>query len=74
MPSINPAALSGAVVRPALAAIAHLPILIIVVCAFPVWLMAVVRPKTHGDLALRLLRELRTWSKDVTGAVSGGRS
>lgn len=74
MPSINPAALSGVVVRPALAAIAHLPIVIIAVCASPVWVMAVARPKSHGDLALRLLRELRSWSRDVTGAVSGGRS
>jgi hypothetical protein len=33
--------------------------------------MAVLRPATHGDLALRLLRELRTWSREVIGAVSG---
>jgi hypothetical protein len=71
MPSVNLAILSGVAVRPLVVAIAHLPILIVAFCAVPVWMMAVVRPTTHGDLALRLLKELRTWSRDVIGAVHG---
>lgn len=71
MPSIELASLPGVVVRPLIVAIAHLPILIVVVCAMPIWAMAGARPATHGELALRLSRELRTWSRDVIGAVSG---
>lgn len=71
VPSVNLATLPGVAVRPLIVAIAHLPILIVAFCAIPVWMMAVARPATHGELALRLLKELRTWSRDVIGAVHG---
>jgi hypothetical protein len=73
VPSVDLTTLSSAVVRPLVVAITHLPILIVAVCAIPVWVMAVVRPATHGELAFRLIAELRKWSRDVIGAVNGGR-
>jgi hypothetical protein len=73
VPSVDLAALPAVVVRPLTVAIGHVPILLVALCALPVWTMAVLRPATHGELALRLLRELRTWSRDVIGAVNGAR-
>jgi hypothetical protein len=74
VPSVDLAALPGVVVRPLIVAIAHVPILIVAFCAVPVWTLAVLRPATHGELALRLLRELRTWSRDVVGGANGVRA
>ncbi|GAA1018905.1 hypothetical protein Aple_025430 [Acrocarpospora pleiomorpha] len=71
VPPVDLVSLPGVVVRPLVVAIAHLPILIVAFCAIPVWTMAVIRPATHGELAFRLLKELRTWSRDVIGAVHG---
>jgi hypothetical protein len=71
VPSFELTTLPGVVVRPLIVAIAHLPILIVVVCTVPIWAMAGARPATHGELALRLSRELRTWSRDVISAVGG---
>jgi len=73
MPSIDLVALPGAVFRPLIVAIAHIPILVVACSTTPVLMMAVVRPTTHGDLSLKLLRELRTWSRDVIGATGGMR-
>ena len=73
VPSFHLATLSGVVVRPLVVAIVFLPILIVAVCAIPVWVMAVARPATHGELAFRLITELRKWSRDIIGAVNGGR-
>ncbi|MEY9860108.1 hypothetical protein ABH935_005744 [Catenulispora sp. GAS73] len=56
-------------VRPLVVAITHLPILIVTLSATPLWVMAVVTPKTHGDLAMRFLQELRDWSHDLLGAI-----
>ncbi len=56
------------VMRPLVVAIAHLPILILSLSAIPV----VLRPATHGELALRMFRELRTWSREVIAAAYGG--
>ncbi|MBE1468187.1 hypothetical protein [Kibdelosporangium phytohabitans] len=72
MPSVGFPALSGIAVRSLVVAIAFLPIMIMALCAIPVWAMALWRPATHGDLALRLLRGLHTWSRDVITAVYGG--
>lgn len=74
VPSVGFSALPGFAVRPLVVAIAFLPILIMAVCAVPVWAMALWRPTTHGDLALRLLRGLHAWSRDVITAVYGGQS
>lgn len=71
VPCVGLAALPSAMVRPLVVAIAHLPILVIAVCAAPLWLMGFLRPATHSDLAFRLLKELRTWSCDVVRAASG---
>ena len=73
VPSASLAAVSSVVSRPMIVAIAHIPIIFVALCAIPVWTMAVVRPKTHGELALRLLRELRTWSREAISAAHGGR-
>jgi hypothetical protein len=73
MPSFGLVTLSGAVVRPLIVAIAHIPVLVIACSATLVWITAVVRPTTHGDLGLKLVRELRTWSCDVIGATAGMR-
>lgn len=73
MPSFGLVTLSGAVFRPLIVAIAHVPILVVACYTTPVWLMAVVRPSTHGEFSLKLLRELRTWSRDVIGASGGMR-
>lgn len=70
MPSVDLATLSRATTRPLLVAIAHLPILIVVLCMTPIWIIAVLRPSTRGALALRLVKELRLWSRDVMAAVS----
>ena len=74
VPSFGLPALPPGVARPLVVAIAFLPILIMALCAVPVWAMALWSPATHSDLALRLLRELRTWSREVINAVYGGRS
>lgn len=71
MPSFGLVTLSGAVFRPLIVAIAHIPILFVTCSATPVWMMAVVRPSTHGEFGLKVLRELRTWSRDVIGATGG---
>lgn len=71
MPSIDLATLPSALARPLIVAIAHLPILVIACCAMPLWLVFFVRPAAHGEAAFRLLRELRTWSRDVVQAVGG---
>jgi hypothetical protein len=71
MPSIDLAALPSALARPLIVAIAHLPILIIAFCATPLWLVLFLRPAVHGEAAFRLLRELRTWSRDVVQAAAG---
>jgi len=63
--------LPSALVRPIVVAIAHLPILIIAFLATPLWLAFSLRPAVHGEAAFRLLRELRTWSRDVVQAASG---
>ncbi len=72
MPSFHLPSLPAGFVRPLVVAIAFLPILIMALCAVPVWAVALWRPTTHGELAMRLLRELRTWSRDVIRAVYGG--
>lgn len=75
VPSVGFLALPGvALLRPLVVAIAFVPILIMALCAIPVWAMALRRPETHGDLALRLLRGLHSWSRDVITAVYGGRN
>lgn len=70
MPGIDLATLLGTLVRPFVVAIAHLPILFVVLFMFPMWVGAAVRPRTHGAPALRFLSELRGWSSDV---VAGSR-
>jgi hypothetical protein len=72
VPSVSLVTLPGAVARPVIVAIAYLPIVIVAVCAIPIWVMAVVRPATHGELAFRMLAELRKWSREVIGAVNRG--
>jgi ABC-type transport system involved in cytochrome c biogenesis permease subunit len=62
--------LSNALVRPVVVAIAHLPIVIIAFCAAPLWLLGFLRPASHGEAAFRLLRELRTWSREVVHAAA----
>ncbi|WP_413463029.1 hypothetical protein [Salinispora arenicola] len=74
VPSFDLATLPGVLVRPLIVAIAHLPIMVVALFAVPVWVMAVVRPASHGELALRLLKELRTWSRDVIGGTTGARA
>jgi hypothetical protein len=74
VPSVDLATLPSAVARPLVVAIAHLPILIIVLCAIPLWLIGFLRPATHSEPAFRLLTELRTWSRDVVDAGDGVRT
>lgn len=74
MPSIDLAALPTTVVRPLIVAIAHIPIMLLALCIAPILLFVAVRPESHGDLAVRLLCELRTWSRDAVGAASGRRT
>ncbi len=71
--SVDLMALPGAVIRPLIVAIAHVPILVVACCTIPVWIAAVGRPATHGELGLRSLQELRTWSRDVISATAGAR-
>ena len=74
VPSVDLAVLPSAAVRPLVVAIAHLPILVIAFCAAPLWLLGFLRPGTHGEMAFRLIRELRTWSRDVVHAANGVRA
>ena len=59
--------------RSLVVAIVHVPILVIVVCATPVWLIAVMRPATCGEFAFKLLRRLHNWSNDAVGVSKGTR-
>ena len=68
VPSFDLASVPTVMARPLVVAIAHVPILIVALCAVPIWTLAVLRPASHGDLALKILRELRTWSRDAIGA------
>jgi hypothetical protein len=68
MPSFGLLTLLSAVARPLIVAIAHVPILVVACFTIPVWMMAVARPSTHGELGLKLLCELRTWSHNVISA------
>jgi hypothetical protein len=72
VPSFSLQPLASGFVRPLVVAIAFLPILIMSLCAIPVWAVAVCRPATHGELAMCLLRGLHNWSRDVIRAVYGG--
>ncbi|GAA0447907.1 hypothetical protein Ade02nite_60460 [Paractinoplanes deccanensis] len=63
--------MSGALTRPLVVAVAHLPILIISFCATPLWLMSFLKPATHGEVAFRLVGELRSWSRDVVDSAGG---
>ncbi len=74
LPSFGLPALPPGVARPLVVAIAFLPILIMALCAIPAWAVALWSPATHSDLALRLLKELRGWSREVISAVYGGQS
>jgi hypothetical protein len=71
VPSFDLATVPNTLVRPLVVAIVHIPILLVALCAVPIWTLAVLRPISHGDFALKLLRELRTWSRDAIGAVDG---
>lgn len=71
MPAVDLATLPRVAIRPLIVAVAHVPILIIVLLVMPVWVMAVVRPDTNGVLALKLLKELRNWSRDVISSTNG---
>jgi hypothetical protein len=73
MPSFGLVTLPGALFRPLIVAIAHIPVLVLTCSASLVWITAMARPATHGDLGLKLVRELRTWSCDVIGATAGMR-
>ena len=72
MPSFSLSPVAGSFVRPLVVAIAFLPILIMALCAIPLWAAALWRPAIHGELAMRLLRGLHNWSRDVIRAVYGG--
>lgn len=74
MPSFDLAAVPATVVRPLIVAIAHIPIMVLALCIAPILLLVAVRPQSHGDLAVRLLCELRIWSRDAVGAASGRRT
>lgn len=74
MPSIDLATVPATVVRPLIVAIAHLPVILLALCIAPILLFVAIRPQTHGDLAVRLLCELRIWSRDAVGAASGRRT
>lgn len=71
MPLFGLVSLSGAMIRLLIVAIAHIPILYVACSTTLVWMMAVVRPATHGEFGLKVLRELRTWSREVVGAAGG---
>lgn len=71
VPSVDLVTVRAVAARPLVVAIAHIPILVVVVCAIPIWIVGWWRPTTHGNLAIRLLRELSTWSRDVIGAAYG---
>lgn len=65
MPAIDLTTLPGTLVRPFVVAIAHLPIVVVVVLMSPVWVWAAVRPRTIGSAALKYLDVLRSWSVEV---------
>jgi len=74
VPSVDLVAVSSAMTRPLVVAIAHVPILIISLCAAPLWPMCLLRSEAHSDVAFRLLRELRSWSCGIVQATSGIRA
>lgn len=74
VPSFDLAAIPSGVTRPLTVAVAHIPILILAIAALPVWMLAMLLPSSHGEHALRVVRELSTWSRDITTAVCGGRT
>ncbi|GAA1036569.1 hypothetical protein GCM10009557_47640 [Virgisporangium ochraceum] len=73
MPSIDLTTLPGSLVRPFVVAIAHLPILIIVMLLSPTWVCGAFRSRAHGAATLKLLCELRGWSSDVVAGSASRR-
>lgn len=61
-----------ALARPLVVAVVHLPLLVLVILSTPLWILAGVLPKSHGELALEFLARLRSWSADLSSAVGGG--
>jgi hypothetical protein len=74
VPSVDLVALSSTMARPLVVAIAHVPILIVSLCAAPLWLICFLRPEAHSDAAFRLLRELRSWSCGIVQETNGIRA
>jgi hypothetical protein len=52
-------------------AIVYVPLVFVVILSAPIWLLAALRPQSHGEMALKLLDALRYWSRDVMRAVGG---
>jgi hypothetical protein len=70
VPSVDLASVPAFIARPAVVAITHLPIVLVALLSAPIWLLAAIRPASHGESALKLVRELRMWSRDaVAGAM-----
>lgn len=60
-------ALHNWALRPLAIIVVHLLILVLVVLTLPLWLLTVFPCFRSGDLALKLIREFRGWSRDITG-------
>jgi hypothetical protein len=45
-----------------LTAIVHIPLVLLVLATFPIWVAVALKPQAYEKVAIRLLRELRGWS------------
>jgi hypothetical protein len=59
--------------RPLVVAVAHVPIVLVVLLAFPLWILLAVKPAELERLAVQVLVELRRWSAaSVAGTETEG--
>ncbi|MBL7260465.1 hypothetical protein [Paractinoplanes lichenicola] len=71
MPSLTMTPAFAALAKPLVVAVIHLPLLLVVVLLAPIWILAGLRPRSHGDLALAFLGCLQSWSAELTTTVRG---
>jgi hypothetical protein len=72
MPAVDVKAIFLTTSRPLVAAVAHVPIVLVVLFTLPLWVMLAFKPVALEGLATRILMELRRWSAASIGVQTGG--
>lgn len=62
MPVVDFSTVFTTMTRLLVVAVAHVSIVLIVLLAFPLWILLAFKPAALGQLAVRVLAELRRWS------------